>query len=155
MKQARIIATIKKCRIPYVEIPIQEQTPKAQPYLESGLKRNLLLYRYGKAKTPGNCIGYRYKRRFTPPSPIWKVVARKVNLLWYRHGNRQCTDVHAQCGYKRRFPSPSPIWKVATTKGESALISARTPKTEHAQGSRVRKKLVYRGRFTDELLLQT
>ena len=53
MKQARIIATIKKCRIPYVEIPIQEQTPKAQPYLESGLKRNLLLYRYGEAKTRG------------------------------------------------------------------------------------------------------
>jgi hypothetical protein len=38
MKQMRIIATIEKCRIPCVEIPIQEQTPEAQSYLESGLE---------------------------------------------------------------------------------------------------------------------
>jgi len=36
MKQMWIIATIKKCRIPCVTIPIQEKIPGAQSYLESG-----------------------------------------------------------------------------------------------------------------------
>ena len=122
MKQARIIATIKKCRIPYVEIPIQEQTPKAQPYLESGLKRNLLLYRYGKAKTPGNCIGYRYKRRFTPPSPIWKVATRKVNLLWYRHRNRH---VLPGVPIQEKIPATQSYLESGGAKGESTLVSTR------------------------------
>jgi len=142
---------------PCVEIPIQEQPPEAQSYLESGLKRNLLLYRYDETEMRDRLARMPIQEKIPATQSYLESGGAKGEsalVSTRQSNNRQCTDVHAQCGYKRRFPSPSPIWKVATTKGESALVSARTPKTEHAQGSRL-LKLVYRGRFTNELLLQT
>src|SRR5450830_1931259 len=109
MKQIRIIATIEKCRIPCVEIPIQEKTPEAQPYLESGgAKGESTLV--STQKTTTSCLEYRYKRRFTPPSPIWKVAARKVNLLWYRHRKLQRTAWSTDTREDSRHPALSGKW---------------------------------------------
>jgi len=55
-------------------------------------------------------IEYRYKRRFTPPSPIWKVAARKVNLLWYRHRSRHETTRSADTREDSRHPVLSGKW---------------------------------------------
>jgi len=99
----------------------------------------------------------RYKRRFTPPSPIWKVAARK----WIYSGIDTAIDNVQMCtrNADTRGDSRRPVLSGKWQRRKVNLLWYRHERRKLNMRKEAACKtlvlLVYRGRFTDELLLQT